>query len=120
MLCCVQEYEPVRITDLVSLCSNLYKKEEFIKMECEVLTSAGCDLGFPVSYSFLRRYSRVIQTTMRVMTLARFILEISLHYSEFVFLSPSKVAGAALILALEKYESSSDDWVSLFSMRLND
>jgi hypothetical protein len=79
-----------------------------------MLRAIGCDLGFPLSYSFLRRFARTLESVeMRTLTLARFILEISVHFFDHALELPSKLAAACLVLALKKSSPIQDDWVSL-------
>ncbi|CAD5229923.1 unnamed protein product [Bursaphelenchus okinawaensis] len=70
-------------------------------MEQDLLSTVGFDLCAPLSYSFLRRYGRVIKADMALLTLSRYILEVSLHFLDFCRLSPSKMAAASLLLALK-------------------
>jgi len=99
-----EEYEPIRIKDLKRLCMGIYQESEFMTTEREILRAAKCDLGFPLSYSFLRRYARVIGLDMKTLTLARMYLEISIHYFKWALESPSKVAASALILAITEID----------------
>ena len=49
--CCVE--------DFLNLCNNAYTKYEMIKLELDVLRRLKFDIGFPLAYRFLRRYSNV-------------------------------------------------------------
>lgn len=93
-------------------------------METNVFRSIKYDLGFPLSYRFLRRYARVCydksidnldklinkfisfyflqcgQVSMVTLTLARYILEYSLMDYSTVQLSDTKMACAALFMSL--------------------
>jgi cyclin B len=74
------------LSELCKLCMNQYERVEFLMMERQILRVAKVDIDFPLSYSFLRRYARVLETIdMRTLTLARLILEVSLHYYKYVF-----------------------------------
>jgi len=103
-----EEYSPVGITTLVNICQEKYEKSEFKSMEIDVLKTARYDLGFPLAYSFLRRYSRVIGTDLKTLTLARFYLEIATHYIGWSLESPSKMAAVSMVLALKKMDSKLD------------
>merc|ERR1711872_53104 len=71
----------------------------------------GFDVGFPLSYRYLRRYGRVCHISMPVLTLARYILELSLmEYRLNVEISESEVAVAALVLALKM--KNIEGWVA--------
>jgi hypothetical protein len=92
------------------LCKLTYTAEQLKKMERDMLRVVGFDLGIPLSYSFLRRYSRVSQSSMPVLTTARYYLEVSLHHLNFCMLSESKLAAACMLLALRVTKTG--DWVS--------
>merc|ERR1711970_375268 len=80
-------------------------------MERKMLSVVGFDLGYSLSYRFLRRYGRVCRITMPVLTLARYILEMSLmEYRLNVEVSESELAAAALILALKM--KNIEGWVA--------
>lgn len=115
------------ITDFLFICDGAYKQHELIRMEMEVFRTIGYDLGIPLSYRFLRRYARVsvgvkfekcpktaesifqpfgflclqcAKVTMPELTLARFILEFSLMSYDMITQRDSKIAAAALFMAL--------------------
>ena len=69
-------------------------------MEMEVFKKLNFFVGFPISYRFLRRYALVSKMTMEQLTLARYILETSLMDYELISEKDSKVAAAALLLAM--------------------
>jgi hypothetical protein len=107
-----EEYRPISIASLEKLCGKKYTADDFKIMEREILKMARYDLGFPLAYSFLRRFSRVIGGDMKVLTLARLYLEIATHYSEWSLELPSKVAAACLTLAFDKIGFESD-WATI-------
>merc|ERR1711971_1444416 len=81
--------------------------DQLMKMERKVLAVVGFDLGYPISYRILRRYGRVCKVTMPVLTLARYILEMSLmEYNFNVELSESKLAASCLVLAFTRCSRS--------------
>eukprot|EP00088_Acartia_fossae_P009310 TRINITY_DN14499_c0_g1_i1.p1 TRINITY_DN14499_c0_g1~~TRINITY_DN14499_c0_g1_i1.p1 ORF type:complete len:446 (-),score=80.64 TRINITY_DN14499_c0_g1_i1:149-1486(-) len=98
----IDERIPPMVDDFMYVCDDAYNRDQIMRMERKMLSVVGFDLGFPLSYRFLRRYGRVCKVTMPVLTLARYILESSLlHYSLNVELSESKLAAATLILAFK-------------------
>jgi hypothetical protein len=104
----VEEYNPASVAALEKLCREEYTQNEIRAMEIETLKTIRYDLGFPLAYSFLRRYSQVIGADMKTLTLARFYLEIVTHYTEWSLQSPSKIAAGSMILALKKTNSELD------------
>jgi len=100
--CKVDERIPPMVDDFLYVCDDAYSRDQLMKMERKMLSVVGFDLGYSLSYRFLRRYGRVCRITMPVLTLARYILEMSLmEYRLNVEVSESELAAAALILALK-------------------
>ncbi|TMW45393.1 hypothetical protein DOY81_009529 [Sarcophaga bullata] len=98
--CKFDERTPPLVEDFLYICDGAYKHDELIKMEMTTLKTIDFDLGMPLSYRFLRRYARCAKTQMPTLTLARYILELSLMDYECILLSDSKIACAALFMAL--------------------
>ncbi|XP_038111894.1 G2/mitotic-specific cyclin-B3 [Culex quinquefasciatus] len=94
------ERVPPTVDDFHYICDGAYQRREMILMEMTVFKTIGYDLGIPLSYRFLRRYARVNRIDMPVLTLARYILEFSLMDYAIVQLSDSKLACAALFIAM--------------------
>ncbi|KAH8416248.1 hypothetical protein KR009_001176 [Drosophila setifemur] len=78
----------------------LYNHDELVAMEREALRTINFDLGIPLSYRFLRRYARCAKVPMPTLTLAEYILELSLMDYATIAFSDSKMASAALFMAL--------------------
>ncbi|XP_011167664.1 G2/mitotic-specific cyclin-B3 [Solenopsis invicta] len=91
---------PPMVEDFLYICDGAYTQRELIKMEMNVLKVVNFDLGIPLSYRFLRRYARCAKVSMPTLTLARYILEHSLMDYSMIRFSDSKMAAAALLLAL--------------------
>ncbi|XP_076630095.1 cyclin B3 [Colletes latitarsis] len=92
---------PPMIEDFLYICDGAYTQRELIRMEMSVLKVVDFDLGIPLSYRFLRRYARCAKVSMPTLTLARYILEYSLMDYSTIMFSDSKIAAAALLLALQ-------------------
>ncbi|KAI6243915.1 G2/mitotic-specific cyclin-B3 [Aphelenchoides fujianensis] len=88
--------------------STKYTARQLKALERDFLRTVKYDLGAPLSYSFLRRYGRVISLNMHGLTTARYFLEQSLHFLDFCRVSDSKLAAAALLLALRVTKTG--DW----------
>ncbi|KAI6173763.1 G2/mitotic-specific cyclin-B3 [Aphelenchoides besseyi] len=111
----MEERQVPGIDDLIHMTrlqepSSRYTTRLMKAMERDFLRTVGYDLGAPLSYSFLRRYSRVTGMGMASLTQARFFLEQSLHFLDFCRVSDSRLAAAALLLALRVTDSG--DWNS--------
>ncbi|KAH7725382.1 Protein CYB-3 a [Aphelenchoides avenae] len=88
------------IDDFLYMADDSFNRDEFLQMERDLFRVIGFDLGAPISYRFLRRFARVNKTDMATLTLARYILEISLMFLDFCRVSESLMAAASLMLAL--------------------
>lgn len=95
------ERSPPLIEDFLYICNDAFSREDLIEMEMKFLRVVGFEsLTAPLSYSFLRRYSRVIKEDMATLSAARYVLEISLLWFDFSRVSESKMAAASLLWAL--------------------
>lgn len=99
--CKFEERMPPIIDDFIYVSDNAYDRAELIEMEIDILKTVCFDIGAPLSYTFLRRYSKCIKADMRFLTLARYILELSLQDYHFAYVKDSLKACAALYLALK-------------------
>ncbi|XP_067669093.1 G2/mitotic-specific cyclin-B3-like [Haliotis asinina] len=98
--CKFDERCPPLIEDFLYICDDAYTRQEFIQMEMNILRIVGFDLGMPLSYRFLRRYAKCARAAMETLTLARYILEMSLMEYSLLSVKESKMAAATLYLAL--------------------
>uniref|UniRef100_A0A2K6VYJ7 G2/mitotic-specific cyclin-B3 n=2 Tax=Onchocerca TaxID=6281 RepID=A0A2K6VYJ7_ONCVO len=78
--------------------------------ERKILTALNCDINFPLSYRFLRRYSRAGGMDMPTLTMARYVLETSLLFYEFISVPDSLMAAAALLLSMRMLRVG--DWTT--------
>lgn len=95
------ERVPPLVEDLTYICDGAYTHDQLIAMEASILRVIGFDLSMPLSYRFLRRYARCAKIAMPQLTLARYILELSLLEYGMVTASDSKLAAGALLLSLK-------------------
>ena len=47
------------LDDFVYVCDDAYSRKQLMDKEREVLITIGFDVGYPLSYRFVRRYGRV-------------------------------------------------------------
>lgn len=109
--CKFDERTPPLIEDFLYICDGAYKHDELIQMEMVTLKVIQFDLGIPLSYRFLRRYARCAKVPMPTLTLARYILELSLMDYDCITFSDSKMACAALFMAL-RLHGDAQPWTS--------
>ncbi|KAF7339725.1 G1/S-specific cyclin CLN1 [Mycena sanguinolenta] len=89
------------VHDLAAICRDTYDESAFIQMEGHVLNTIQWTLGHPTAEAWLRLMC-VVGTSVedaKVQHVARFLMEITLFYREFVRFAPSSIALAALTLA---------------------
>jgi len=100
------ERYPPYLDDLVFVCDEAYSREQFLAQEIELVQVLDYDINLPVSYLMLRRYSKVVKFNMPQLTLARYVLELSLMEYQFVGVSASKIAAAALLWSLLHFKQN--------------
>jgi len=110
--CKIDERIPPNLDDFVYVCDDAYSRQEIMAKERDMIETVDYDVGYPLSYRFLRRFGRVCQVTMPVLTLARYILETSLMEYKFnVILSESILAAATLALAMKVSNIDETKWI---------
>lgn len=57
--CKIDERIPPLLDDFVYVCDDAYEKDEIKALEIEMIATVDFDVGYPLSYRFLRRYGRV-------------------------------------------------------------
>lgn len=102
-LFCVQETLPPSVDDFAFVAYSNYTRDEFYAMEIKVLRVLKFRFGFPLSYSFLRRYAQCDHLGMDELTLARYILELSLMNYDLITERDSKMAAACIYMARRMY-----------------
>lgn len=104
------ERVPPLVDDFLYICDGAYTLNELLSMEMGILKVIDFKLGIPLSYRFLRRYARCARVSMPTLTLARYVLELCLLEYSVVSLSDSKMAAAALYIAIRM--KSVSGWTS--------
>lgn len=88
------------VTHLAEICREAYDESAFIQMEGHVLSTIQWSLGHPTAEAWLRILcSGPCVEDPKVQHVARFLMEITLFYREFVEYVPSTIALGALTLA---------------------
>lgn len=88
------------VQDLVHICRDTYDESAFIQMEGHVLSTIQWTLGHPTAEAWLRFYCcGSYEESAKVQHVARFLMEITLFYREYIKYPPSEIALASLILA---------------------
>ncbi|KAH8100643.1 cyclin [Cristinia sonorae] len=88
------------VQDLTQICRETYDESAFIQMEGHVLDTIDWTLGHPTAEAWLRLMCcGPCVEDPKVQHVARFLMEITLFYREFVKYPPSAIALGALTLA---------------------
>ncbi|XP_037931740.1 G2/mitotic-specific cyclin-B3-like [Teleopsis dalmanni] len=101
--CKYDEQRVPLVEDFLYVCNGIYKRNELIKMEMNVLKTIDYDIGIPLSYNFLRRYARCAEINSVTLTLACYILESALMDYVTISFSDSQLAAATLYMALRMF-----------------
>ncbi|CAD6199378.1 unnamed protein product [Caenorhabditis auriculariae] len=95
------ERGPPIIEDILYMANDRFDREVLFATERDVFKTINFDLGAPLSYRYLRRLGRVTRLDMATLTLARYLLEMSLLVYEYALVSSSRMAAAAYLLAMK-------------------
>lgn len=89
------------VQDLAHICRETYEESAFIQMEQHILATIQWTLGHPTAEAWLRMMccGPCATEDPKVQHVARFLMEITLFYREFVAYTSSSVALGALTLA---------------------
>ncbi|KAI6044964.1 cyclin-like protein [Pisolithus marmoratus] len=88
------------VQELAQICRETYDESAFIQMEGHVLATIQWTLGHPTAEAWLRLMCcDPFVEEDKVQHVARFLMEITLFYREFVKYAPSSIALGALTLA---------------------
>ncbi|KAF8634000.1 hypothetical protein AX15_001174 [Amanita polypyramis BW_CC] len=88
------------VQDLAQICRDTYVESAFVQMENHVLSTIQWTLGHPTAEAWLRLMCcGTCVEEPKVQHVARFLMEITLFYREFIMYPPSTIALAALTLS---------------------
>ncbi|KIY45413.1 hypothetical protein FISHEDRAFT_30683, partial [Fistulina hepatica ATCC 64428] len=88
------------VHDLVNICREAYDESAFVEMETHVLQTIQWVLGHPTAEGWLRFLcSGSYPEEPKIQHVARFLMELTLFYRDFIKFTSSTIALAALILS---------------------
>jgi G2/mitotic-specific cyclin 3/4 len=96
------KYEEITVPsvhEIVFMTENVYPIQEILEAERFIMNMLQFDLGWPGPMSFLRRISKADDYDVNTRTLAKYLLEVSIHDRHFVASPPSFMAAVAHALA---------------------
>jgi hypothetical protein len=94
-----EEIYPPTVKDLVYITDNAYKKEEILQMEQTILIALDFDISQTSPLRFLERMSKVAKADEIHVSLAQYLLELSLLDSKMNQFIPSEQAASSLLIA---------------------
>ena len=92
-------YAP-EVRDFVYITDKAYSREQILAMEATMLNTLDFRVSSPTVFVFLNRYLKVAQADTRLTQLATFIVERQLQEYKMLQHLPSKIAAAAVNIAL--------------------
>jgi len=95
-----EEIYPPNLTNFLSICDNLYRKKEILKMEMKILKAISYNLSLPLPIHFLRRFSKAVNADSKLHTLAKYFMELTLVEYDCAHWKPSLLAATSLYVAL--------------------
>lgn len=98
-------YAP-EVRDFVYITDRAYTREQILAMESAMLNALEFRITVPTSYVFLNRYLKVAQADSRTTMLATYLVERTLQEYRMIAYAPSKIAAAAVNIALRTLVSS--------------
>ena len=94
----MEEKTALTINDMIYMCSNRYKYEDFINCESDILKALDFKLNFPTAKFFLRRLTDAIDADTYIIEVSNFFCELSLIPLEFINYDPYVIAMASICL----------------------
>jgi len=95
-----EEIYPPEIADLQHLTHSNYSRREIMRMEICILEKLDFKLGKPIPLSFLRRFSKAANCDLKMHSIAKYLMELSLTEYECAHWRPSLLAAAALFTTI--------------------
>lgn len=94
-----EEIYPHSIAEFAYISADTYTTQQMRKKECDILRRLNYQLGKPTPLTFLRRYSKLMNTTTKIHNLAKYFIEVLYIFTDGRALLPSQCAVGAVILA---------------------
>ncbi|KAF6389770.1 cyclin B3 [Rhinolophus ferrumequinum] len=95
-----EEPYPPCVDDFLYICDDIYQRKEMLAVEISILQTLNFDINIPVAYHFLRRYAVCLRADMNILTLSRFVCEMTLQEYDYIHERASKLAAGCFLLAL--------------------
>ena len=99
-----EEIYPPELKDFLVVSENLFKKDDVLTMEREILETLAFKVTAPSAYRFLQRYRRlsVALNDDEIFFYAQYLQEIALLDASLLKFRPSQLAAAAMIISAKQ------------------
>lgn len=116
-----EEIYPPDVHDLLHLSQNSYTRREVQQVEIQILETLEFNLGKPIPLAFLRRFSKAAGCDLKMHSISKYLMELSLTEYECSHWRPSMLAAAALFttIHLVHHEPSSSSLRAKVQYSLN-
>ncbi|CAK55764.1 unnamed protein product (macronuclear) [Paramecium tetraurelia] len=107
--CKYEEIYPPDLKDFVYITDNAYTKQDVLEMEGQILQTLDFSITQPSSYCFLQRFGRIAGLDTKNLSLAQYLLELSIVDIKFMNYKPSFLSAAAIYL-VHKIRKTPQSW----------
>ncbi|KAL0211596.1 hypothetical protein RCL1_005222 [Eukaryota sp. TZLM3-RCL] len=97
----VEETFAPYIRDIISVTQCPFTHEQFLKLETVMLKTLEYEMFAPSSFTFLRRFTKIVGADRVHKYTAHFLIELSLLEYDFLKYTPSQIAAASVLAAFE-------------------
>ncbi|XP_034246063.1 G2/mitotic-specific cyclin-B2-like isoform X2 [Thrips palmi] len=98
--CKYEEVYMPDIGDFVFITDNAYDKQQLLSMEVQIVKTLEFQFSRPISLTFLRRFSKVVEANPIHHCFSKFFLELAMMEYSLCHVRPSLIAAAALYISL--------------------
>ena len=88
------------ISDFVYITDSAYTKQQLLAMEVQIVKALNFEFSRPISLTFLRRYSKVVEANPIHHCFSKYFLDLALLEYSLSHVKPSLTAAAALYISL--------------------
>eukprot|EP00051_Salpingoeca_urceolata_P004137 m.376 g.376 ORF g.376 m.376 type:complete len:441 (-) comp133_c0_seq1:178-1500(-) len=97
--CKYEEMYPPEVGDFVFITDNAYTRQQILAMEQLILGTIDFALGQPLPLHFLRRNSKAGGADVKMHTIAKYLMELTLGEANMLGYLPSQIAASALYIS---------------------
>lgn len=98
--CKYEEVYMPDISDFVYITDSAYTKQQLLAMEVQIVKTLEFEFSRPISLTFLRRFSKVVEAHPIHHCFSKYFLELAMMEYSLCHVRPSLVAAAALYISL--------------------